>query len=323
MNQFVNSLQTNDTVKTLMKQFDRYHFCVNKSDAYIDKPSQLFLGQTISAPHMHAKAIEYLEPVLKPGSTILDIGSGSGYLTACFGEAVKVYHEDESFRGKVIGIDIVPELVDYSVNIIQNKYKNLYHYKRNFKIFYKDGKLGHPSKRNEEIINNKSNIAHLRIPAISVTITIYIQLIIGAIMRHTESGLAIPDFPMSGGFILPLFNQAMVDAIHSMHFDAGLQFVEFYQIIIHFAHRIGALAVSLAIGYLSLKLFQLKIQFSIVHKLLLMMIFLLIIQIFLGAMTIWTVKNPLITSIHVLNGAIILGTSALFILNVRPLNWIK
>ena len=40
MNQFVNSLQTNDKVKTLMKQFDRYHFCVNKSDAYIDKPSQ-------------------------------------------------------------------------------------------------------------------------------------------------------------------------------------------------------------------------------------------------------------------------------------------
>ncbi len=179
------------------------------------------------------------------------------------------------------------------------------------------------SKRNKEIINNKSNIAHLSIPAISVTITIYIQLIIGAIMRHTESGLAIPDFPMSGGFILPLFNQAMVDAIHSMHFDAGLQFVEFYQIIIHFTHRIGALAVTLAIGYLSLKLFQLKIKFSIIHKLLLTMIFLLIIQIFLGAMTIWTVKNPLITSIHVLNGAIILGTSALFILNVRPLNWIK
>ena len=59
MNQFVNSLQTNDKVKTLMKQFDRYHFCVNKSYAYLDNPSQLFLGQTISAPHMHAKAIEY------------------------------------------------------------------------------------------------------------------------------------------------------------------------------------------------------------------------------------------------------------------------
>ena len=151
MNQFVNSLQTNDTVKTLMKRFDRYHFCVNKSDAYIDKPSHLFLGQTISAPHMHAKAIEYLKPVLKPGATILDIGSGSGYLTACFGEAVKVYHKNNKFRGKVIGLEIIPELVDYSVNIIQKKYNYLYHYKRNFKILHKDGKFGYPLKKNKEI----------------------------------------------------------------------------------------------------------------------------------------------------------------------------
>ena len=178
MNQFVNSLQTNDKVKTLMKQFDRYHFCVNKSDAYIDKPSQLFLGQTISAPHMHVKAIEYLEPVLKPGATILDIGSGSGYLTACFGEAVKVYHEDSSFRGKVIGIDIVPELVDYSINIIQNKYKKLYHYKRNFKILYKDGKLGHPSKRNEEIYDG----IHIGAACDSIPYYIFQQLKRGGIL---------------------------------------------------------------------------------------------------------------------------------------------
>ena len=151
MNQFVNSLQTNDTVKTLMKQFDRYHFCVNKSDAYIDKPSQLFLGQTISAPHMHAKAIEYLEPVLKPGATILDIGSGSGYLTACFGEAVKVYHNDEKLRGKVVGLEVISKLVEYSIDILKKNYNHLYRYKRNFKIISKDGKLGHPSKKNEEI----------------------------------------------------------------------------------------------------------------------------------------------------------------------------
>ena len=151
MNELINSLQTNDDIKLLMKQFDRKDFCINKDSAYIDKPSQLFLGQTISAPHMHAKAIEYLKPVLNPGASILDIGSGSGYLTACFGEAVKVYHGDEDFRGKVIGIDIVPELVTYSTTIIQDKYSKLYKYKRNFKIMYKDGKLGHPSKKNEEI----------------------------------------------------------------------------------------------------------------------------------------------------------------------------
>ena len=117
MNNLLNQLQTTENVKSIMNQFDRNHFYIHKHESYIDKPSQLFSGQTISAPHMHAKAIEYLEPVLKPGATILDIGSGSGYLTACFGEAVKVYHDDEKLRGKVIGLEIISELVNYSINI--------------------------------------------------------------------------------------------------------------------------------------------------------------------------------------------------------------
>ena len=79
MNQLVNSLQTTNFVKATMNKVDRYNFCINKQESYIDKASPLFSGQTISAPHMHAKALEYLEPVLQPGSYILDIGSGSGY----------------------------------------------------------------------------------------------------------------------------------------------------------------------------------------------------------------------------------------------------
>ena len=151
MNQLVNSLQTTKFVKETMNKIDRYNFCVNKQESYIDKASSLFSGQTISAPHMHAKALEYLEPILKPGSHILDIGSGSGYLTACFGEAVKVYNKDGYYRGKVIGIDVVPELINYSNAVINNYYNHLRDYKRNFKILLKDGKLGYPSKINKEI----------------------------------------------------------------------------------------------------------------------------------------------------------------------------
>ena len=149
MENLVNQLQTNDRTKLLMKQFDRSHF--SQMNTYIDKPSSIGFDQTISAPHMHAKAIEYLEPVLKPGSSILDIGSGSGYLTACFGEAVQVYHKDEYYRGKVVGLERISELVQDSIDTIMNYYPHLYRYKRNFKIFSKDGKLGHPSKKNEEL----------------------------------------------------------------------------------------------------------------------------------------------------------------------------
>lgn len=37
-------------------------------------------GQTISAPHMHAHALELLKDHLRPGTRVLDCGVGSGYL---------------------------------------------------------------------------------------------------------------------------------------------------------------------------------------------------------------------------------------------------
>ena len=91
MNNLINSLNTSKEIKEIMLKVDRYPFYVKKEESYLDKPSSLFSNQTISAPHMHAKALEYLYDVLLPGNIILDIGSGSGYLSACFAEAVKVF----------------------------------------------------------------------------------------------------------------------------------------------------------------------------------------------------------------------------------------
>ncbi len=71
-----------------------------------------------------------------------------------------------------------------------------------------------------------SSGSSITLPALCTMTTgaIYIQLMLGALMRHTDSGLAIRDFPLSFGRIVP-------------HFTSS-------HIAIHFSHRVGALLVS-------------------------------------------------------------------------------
>ena len=75
-NDLIDSLNTTQEVKKIMKAVKREHF-VKEGYTDCDKPLLTIENQTISTPHMHAKALEYLYPVLKEGSEVLDIGSGS------------------------------------------------------------------------------------------------------------------------------------------------------------------------------------------------------------------------------------------------------
>lgn len=51
--------------------------------------------------------MELLKDHLKEGETALDVGSGSGYLTVCMALLV-------GEKGKAIGIDHIPELIEMS-----------------------------------------------------------------------------------------------------------------------------------------------------------------------------------------------------------------
>lgn len=48
----------------------------------VSKPLKIGYGATMSSPQSHAQALELLSDHLKPGARVLDVGSGSGYLTA-------------------------------------------------------------------------------------------------------------------------------------------------------------------------------------------------------------------------------------------------
>lgn len=76
-----------------------------KPQAYLDVPLPIGFGQTISQPWTVAFMLELLSP--QKGEKILDIGAGSGWTTALLGYCV-----GES--GKVIGIELISELVEFA-----------------------------------------------------------------------------------------------------------------------------------------------------------------------------------------------------------------
>ncbi|CAD5118775.1 DgyrCDS7451 [Dimorphilus gyrociliatus] len=88
-----------------MISVDRANFCKNKP--YVDSPQGIGYAVTISAPHMHAHALELLSEHLQEGKRALDVGSGSGYLTACMAKLV-------GSTGKAVGIEHIDELVSLS-----------------------------------------------------------------------------------------------------------------------------------------------------------------------------------------------------------------
>jgi protein-L-isoaspartate(D-aspartate) O-methyltransferase len=104
----------------------------------MDSPQSIGYAVTISAPHMHAYALELLEHHLKDGAKALDVGSGSGYLTACMASMV-------GEKGKVVGIEHIPELVAKSKQNLEQDQPNLLSSGR-VKIVAGDGRKGFPAE---------------------------------------------------------------------------------------------------------------------------------------------------------------------------------
>ncbi|XP_073667556.1 protein-L-isoaspartate(D-aspartate) O-methyltransferase isoform X1 [Paramisgurnus dabryanus] len=128
-----NGIIKSDRVYEVMLATDRAHF--SRCNPYMDSPQSIGYQATISAPHMHAYALELLHDHLYEGAKALDVGSGSGILSVCFARMVGP-------KGKVIGIDHIKELVDDSVNNVKKDDPSLISSGR-LKLMVGDGRMGH------------------------------------------------------------------------------------------------------------------------------------------------------------------------------------
>lgn len=126
----------------------------------------------------------------------------------------------------------------------------------------------------------------------TLPVVIFIQILLGALMRHLGAGLAIPDFPLSMGRIIPPMTSTAI--------------------AVNFAHRAGALVVLVAAVWVAVKV--IATGSAPLKRLVVWFTAAFCFQIVLAAFTVWSGRNPVITSFHVAAGATLFALSLLIAL---------
>jgi cytochrome c oxidase assembly protein subunit 15 len=134
--------------------------------------------------------------------------------------------------------------------------------------------------------------ASLRRLLVTLTALVYVQILLGATMRHTAAGLAIPDFPLSYGRLIPPY------------WTEG--------IAIHFAHRVGGLVVTAVAIWAFASIRRHHVARPELSRPAWLLMIVVLTQVTLGAFVVLTGRQPIVNTLHVATGGIVLMT-ALFL----------
>ncbi len=128
----------------------------------------------------------------------------------------------------------------------------------------------------------------LRRLAVTATVLVWVQLVIAAVMRHNQAGLAIPTFPLTPeGGLLP------------SRWDFGIG--------IHFTHRVMALVLSCALPWLIVSIWRSPAATRGYKQAAGLLLTLLGLQVSLGVASVWSARDPYYTTAHVIVGACLLA----------------
>jgi cytochrome c oxidase assembly protein subunit 15 len=156
----------------------------------------------------------------------------------------------------------------------------------------------------------------LIVACVVALIAIYAQLIVGAMMRHDQAGLAVPDLPLAYGQLIPATDEASLHQINVQRaWKLNLPHVTAEQIWLHMGHRIGAVLVTITVSTaVAIAMRHHRRERGLFRPAGLLVI-LLFAQIALGVLTVLLRKPADIASLHVAVGALTLVTT--FVLTVR------
>lgn len=151
------------------------------------------------------------------------------------------------------------------------------------------------------------NLASIKVMAMATTVAIFLQLALGATMRHQHRDLALLDFPTANGAWIPDTSAVALARINSWRDARALSDVTAFQIWLQMAHRFGALIVFAGVLAVFVRVRRSGLPLSTLRSLSAWWLALLALQLTLGAWTIWSNKAADIATAHVAIGAIMLS----------------
>ncbi len=143
---------------------------------------------------------------------------------------------------------------------------------------------------------------------LGATLLIFLQLMIAATMRHQHAGLAIPDFPLAYGSLWPDMSEAAVAKYNQFRVEVTAAHpITAFQITLQMVHRIVAVLITVAVAVCLVK----SSRGTPLRRVAGGWLGLILVQIALGAWTIWSNKAADVATAHVVVGALSLVTGAL------------
>jgi heme a synthase len=166
--------------------------------------------------------------------------------------------------------------------------------------------------RRFERVGDETEVRRLRFWTVVITVMVFVQLALGASMRHSHTGLSIPDFPTAYGALFPPLDAGSIARINDARaasqatppISAGL-------ILLQYLHR--GWAVLIVIGLLSVATAILRNRRvpSPARRGAGFWVVMVLAQFALGAWTIWSNKAADIATSHVFVGALTFMTGVL------------
>jgi cytochrome c oxidase assembly protein subunit 15 len=150
---------------------------------------------------------------------------------------------------------------------------------------------------------------------VAATCLIFVQLVIGATMRHQHAGLAIPDFPLAYGELWPATDLDSIARYNQMRMESTAAHpITASGVVLQMVHRILAFAILFSVVFAAGKTLRRFTAYSVPGKLAIAWLALIMIQVGLGAATIWTDKSADIATAHVAVGALSLAAGSMLVL---------